>query len=97
MMITIVVEHSAAASQWQKGHCKGEVVVVTVLMMMMMMIMTMLPIMMMMIMLMLMLMLMMMRDLIAKEGDVSEEVKKGVNCIVLRAGWRHVPDHQKFW
>ena len=93
MMITIVVEHSTAASQWQKGHCKGEVVVVTVLMMMMMMIMTMLPIMMMMIML----MLMMMRDLIAKEGDVSEEVKKGVNCIVLRAGWRHVPDHQKFW
>ena len=35
MMVTIVVEHSTTASQWQKRHCKGEVVVVTVLVMIM--------------------------------------------------------------
>ena len=35
---------------------------------------------------------MVMGDLVGKEGDVCEEVKKSVDCIVLRAGRRHVPD-----
>ena len=91
MMVTIVVEHSTTASQWQKRHCKGKVVVVTILIMMMMTVM-----MKFMVMMMTMMILMMVPNLIPKEGDVCEEVKKCVNCVVLRTGWRHVPDHQGF-
>ena len=46
-----------------------------------------------------MLLVMVMGNLISKEGDVCEEVKKSVDCIVLRTGRRHVPDffNNFFW
>ena len=42
-------------------------------------------------MMLMMLLVMVMGNLISKEGDVCEEVKKSVDCIVLRTGRRHVP------
>ena len=68
MMVTIVVEHSTTASQWQKGHCKGEVVVVTILIMMMMTVMMKFMVMMMT------MMILMVANLIPKKSDVCEEV-----------------------
>ena len=88
MVLTIVVEHSTTASQWQKRHRKGEVVVFTILFMMMMMMMMMMTST---------VMVMMVANLIPEEGDVCEEVKKCVNCVVLRTGWRHIPDHQQLF
>ena len=43
-------------------------------------------------MMLMMLLVMVMGNLISKEGDVCEEVKKSVDCIVLRTGRRHIPD-----
>ena len=43
-------------------------------------------------MMLMMLLVMVTGNLISKEGDVCKEVKKSVDCIVLRTGRRHVPD-----